>query len=59
MQWIKAVVLNSFDTMHTVKCFVLHYPYNNWSTLTGNWQTSPCFDFADAKPHEGDVAGGI
>ena len=59
MQWIKAVVVSSSNTMHTVSCCVLHYPYNDWPKLQSGWGCDRTFNFSEVKPLEGDEAGGI
>eukprot|EP00957_Ditylum_brightwellii_P065373 4959377-Ditylum_brightwellii.AAC.1 len=59
IQWTKAVVVSSSITMLTVSCLVLHYPYSNWPKLQSGWESHCTFSFCEAKPLEGDKAGGI
>eukprot|EP00957_Ditylum_brightwellii_P092933 7076418-Ditylum_brightwellii.AAC.1 len=59
MQWIKAVVASSSNTMHTVSCFVLHFPYNDWPKLQSGWGCNCTFNFSEVKGLEGDETGGI
>eukprot|EP00957_Ditylum_brightwellii_P172656 13142865-Ditylum_brightwellii.AAC.1 len=59
MQWIKNVVVSSSNTMHTVSCFVLHYPCNNWPKLQPGWEAHRAFNFSEVKPLEEDEAGVI
>ena len=59
MQWIKAVVVSSSNTMHTVSCSVVQYPYTNWPKLQSGWESHHTFNFSEVKPLEGDEAGGI
>ena len=59
MQWIKVVVVSSINTMHTVSCFVLHYPYNNWPKLQSGREAHHTFNFSEVKPLEGNGAGCI
>eukprot|EP00957_Ditylum_brightwellii_P184168 14027699-Ditylum_brightwellii.AAC.1 len=59
MQWIKAVVVSSSNTMHTVSCFILHCPHNNLPKLQPGWGCDRTFNFSEVKLLEGDKAGGI
>eukprot|EP00957_Ditylum_brightwellii_P020864 1573554-Ditylum_brightwellii.AAC.1 len=59
MQWIKAVVVASSDTMHTASCILLHYPYNNWPKFQSGWECHYTFNISKVKLLEGDEAGGI
>eukprot|EP00957_Ditylum_brightwellii_P035825 2715837-Ditylum_brightwellii.AAC.1 len=59
MQWIKAVVACSSDTMHAVSCLVLHHTYNNWPKLQSGWESHHTFNFSKVKPLEGDEVGDI
>eukprot|EP00957_Ditylum_brightwellii_P117210 8938806-Ditylum_brightwellii.AAC.1 len=59
MTWIKAVVAGSSSTMHTVSCFVSHYPYNGWPKLQSGWECHCTFNISEVKPLEGDETGGI
>eukprot|EP00957_Ditylum_brightwellii_P117794 8986584-Ditylum_brightwellii.AAC.1 len=56
MQWIKAVVVSSSKTMHTVICILLHYLYSNWPKLQPGWESHCTFNFSKIKPIEGDEA---
>eukprot|EP00957_Ditylum_brightwellii_P093504 7120711-Ditylum_brightwellii.AAC.1 len=59
MQWIKAVAVGSSNTIHTVSCILLHYPYNNWLKLQSGWESHYAFNFSEVKHLEGDEARGI
>eukprot|EP00957_Ditylum_brightwellii_P199703 15223603-Ditylum_brightwellii.AAC.1 len=59
IQWIKAVVVGSSNTMYIVSCILLHYPYNNCPKLQSGWKSHCTFNFSEVKPLEEDEAGGI
>eukprot|EP00957_Ditylum_brightwellii_P209848 15363522-Ditylum_brightwellii.AAC.1 len=50
MQLIKAVVVSSSITMHTVNCCVSHYPYNNWPMLQSGLEYDHTFSIYEVKP---------